>query len=182
MDVASEPDSGPSDRDLLARAASGDEGALRALYEEHAAWLHARLRRRCSDREVVADVLQDTFVAAWRGANRFRGDGDVAAWLWGIAVRRLVSRRRRRTWAVGPALLDRDAVDVAAEEQVLLAVEYADLGSALAKVSPELRTVLQATVLDGLSTREAATLLGIPEGTVKTRLHRARVRLREELS
>lgn len=180
--MATSPDLVRTDRDLLAAVTVGDEGALRALYDRHAPWLRARLTRRCADRDVVADVLQDTFVAAWRGARRFRGDGEVPAWLWGIAVRRLVSRRRRHAWAVGPALLERDLVDVAAEERVLLAVEYADLGGALAKVSPELRTVLQATVLDGLSTREAARLLGIPEGTVKTRLRRARARLREELA
>jgi hypothetical protein len=51
------------------------------------------------DPDVVADVLRDTFVAAWKGARRWRGDGEVAAWLWGIAVRRLVSRRRSRPHA-----------------------------------------------------------------------------------
>ncbi len=83
---------------------------------------------------------------------------------------------------LGPALLDHEAVDVAAEEQLMLTVEYADLGPALARISPELRVVLQVTVLDGLTTREAATLLQIPQGTVKTRLMRARAQLREELA
>ena len=65
---------------------------------------------------------------------------------------------------------------------MLLAVEYSDVCSALARISPELRVVLQATVLDGLTTREAARLLGIPQGTVKTRLARARASMREELA
>jgi RNA polymerase sigma-70 factor (ECF subfamily) len=173
-----------SDVDLVAAMSERDEGALRVLYERHAGWLSTRLRRRCSDRDLVADALQDTFVAAWDGAGRFRADGEVAAWLWGIAIHRLISRVRTRgagASRLGPALLPHDAVDVSAEEQVLLAIEYSDVGSALARISPELRVVLQATVLDGLSTREAAHLLGIPQGTVKTRLVRARTKMREEL-
>jgi len=174
-----------ADIELLGRVADRSEDALRTLYGRHAPWLAARLRRRCADTEIVADVLQDTFVAAWSGAAKFRGDGEVAAWLWGIAVRRLISHIRTRSGArsmFGPALLDHDVVDVAAEEHMLLAVEYSDVGSALARLSPELRSVLQATVLDGLTTREASHLLGVPQGTVKTRLVRARVRLREELA
>jgi RNA polymerase sigma-70 factor (ECF subfamily) len=69
-----------------------------------------------------------------------------------------------------------------AEERVLLGVEYGDLGSALLRLSPEMRAVVQATVLDGLSTRQAARLLGIPVNTVKTRLHRAKAYLRQDLA
>ena len=72
--------------------------------------------------------------------------------------------------------------EISAEERVLLRLENVDVGSALARISPELRVVLQLTVLDGLSTREAAMLLGIPRGTVKSRLQRARVMMREELA
>ena len=61
-------------------------------------------------------------------------------------------------------------------------VEYGDLGAALGRLSPEMRAVVQVTVLDGLTSREAARLLGIPENTVKTRLHRAKARLREDLA
>ena len=71
---------------------------------------------------------------------------------------------------------------VAAEEQVLLGIEHGGLAAAMAGLSPELRAVLQATVLDGLSTREAARLLGIPAGTVKTRAMRARAQLRGALA
>jgi RNA polymerase sigma-70 factor (ECF subfamily) len=68
------------------------------------------------------------------------------------------------------------------EDEVLIGVEHGDLGTALGRLSPELRAVVQATVLDGLTTREAATLLGIPQGTVKTRAARARRELREALA
>jgi RNA polymerase sigma-70 factor, ECF subfamily len=173
-----------SDAALVRAMVDTDEDALRKLYDRHAAWIAARLTRRCADREAVADALQDTFVAAWKGAGGYRGEGEVPGWLWGIALRRLVSRLRKRGSSVplGTALQDRDAADLAAEEQLLLTVEYADLGPALARISPELRVVLQVIVLDGLSTREAASLLRIPQGTVKTRLMRARTRLREELA
>jgi RNA polymerase sigma-70 factor (ECF subfamily) len=76
----------------------------------------------------------------------------------------------------------RDEIVVSAEDEVLLGVEFGDLAGALARLSPELRAVVQATVLDGLTTREAARLLDIPPGTVKTRMMRARAQLREELT
>jgi RNA polymerase sigma-70 factor (ECF subfamily) len=71
---------------------------------------------------------------------------------------------------------------VSAEDAVLVGVEHGDLGGAIDRLSPELRAVVQATVLDGLSTREAARLLGIPSGTVKTRMMRARRELREAIT
>src|SRR3954471_17606716 len=86
----------PSDAALLARVAERDIGALRALYERHAGWLALRLARRCNDRELVADAGQATVLAVWQKPRSCRGDGDVAAWLWGIAIRRLVSHLRRR--------------------------------------------------------------------------------------
>ncbi|GIG88136.1 RNA polymerase sigma factor [Plantactinospora endophytica] len=169
------------DTALIASIAQGDRNALATLYTRHAPWLQVRLRRRCADDDVVAEALQETFVAAWRGAGRWRGDGDVAAWLWGIAVRRLVDlvakRPRHRSLAGVP-----DPVVASAEEQVLLGVEYADVATALNRLSPDLIAVVQATVLDGLTTREAARLLRIPQGTVKTRMARARMLLREALS
>lgn len=173
----------PGDRQLLAAIADGDAAALRALYDRHAPWLTIRLRRRCNDPDLVSTVLQDTFVAVWKGAGRFRGDGDVAAWLWGIGVRRLISVLRGRKGGAEVLLAEVESgATPAAEEAVLLGVEYGDLGSALASLSPEFRAVIQATVLDGLSTKEASRLLGIPEGTVKTRAMRARAQLRAHLA
>ena len=173
-------DGGASDAALLAAVGQRDLDALRALYERHAAWLAVRLSRRCNDRDLVADAVQDTFVAVWQKPQGFRGDGEVAAWLWGIAIRRLVSRLRRQPDVVaGPGLTE---VAPAAEDQVLLSVEYGDLGQALAKLSPEMRAVVQATVLDGLTAAEAARLLRMPVGSVKTRLSRAKAHLRAALA
>src|SRR3954447_4739205 len=166
-----------SDTDLVRAVADGDTGALRTLYERHAPWISVRLRRRCNDPGLVAEVVQDTFVAVWKGAGGYRGDGEVAGWLWGVAIRRLVSRLRLHgRGAEVPVAVVVLGAEASVEERVLAGVEYGDLGTALERLSPEMRAVVQATVLDGLTTREAAHLLGVPRGTVKTRLHRARSR------
>jgi RNA polymerase sigma-70 factor (ECF subfamily) len=169
------------DEQLLRAVAEGDRAALRALYERHAPWLTLRLQRRCPDPDLVDDAVQDTFVAVWRSAKRYDGQGAVGAWIWGIGVRRLIDAIRRRP-AREFVTHERAAFEPSAEEQVLLDVALGDLGGALNRLSPELRAVVQATVLDGLTTREASQLLGIPAGTVKTRMLRARIQLREELA
>ncbi len=170
----------PSDETLLVAVAERDIGAFRALYDRHAGWLALRLARRCNDRDLVADAVQDTFVAVWQKPQGFRGDGDIAAWLWGIAIRRLVSRLRQRTDIAG--VFESNGTVPAAEDQVLLSVEYGDIGAALARLSPEMRAVIQAVVLDGLSAREAAQLLHVPVSSVKTRLYRAKAQLRATLA
>ena len=85
-----------TDADLLQRVADGDDAALQELFDRHAAWLQLRLQRRSSDPDLVADALQDTFVAVWRSASAYRGTGDVGGWIWGIAIRRLIDRLRAR--------------------------------------------------------------------------------------
>ena len=170
-----------TDEALLSAAATGDRGALRALYDRHAPWLLLRLRRRCGDAGLVEEVVQDTFVAVWRTADRFRGEGDVAAWIWGIGIRRLLDRLRTRPAPLPLARVD-DTILVSAEDEVLLGIEHGELGAALNALSPELRAVMRATVLDGLTTKEAGRLLGIPQGTVKTRVFRAKQQMREALA
>jgi RNA polymerase sigma-70 factor (ECF subfamily) len=170
------------DADLLRAVATGDRDALRRLYDRHAPWLVLRLSRRCHDDGLVDEVVQDTFLAVWRGARRWDGRGEVAAWIWGIGVRRLVDGLRRLPRPTVVFLEAHDDVVASAEDLVLLGVEHGDLGGAVDRLSPELKAVLQATVLDGLTTREAGRLLGIPAGTVKTRVMRAKAALREELA
>ena len=177
----------PSDQALLEAILDRDSRALRVLYERHAPWLLLRLARRCPDPTIVEEVVQDTFVAIWRKPAAHRGEGEVAAWIWGIGIRRLIDRLRSRRRLAFPAqreTWDEAGLDVqsSAEDQVLLGIEYGDLGAALNRLSPELRDVLRATALDGLTTAEAARLLRIPTGTVKTRLMRARAQLREQLA
>ncbi|OJF14569.1 RNA polymerase subunit sigma-24 [Couchioplanes caeruleus subsp. caeruleus] len=164
----------------MAALGKGDRDALAVLYRRHAPWLLLRLSQRCHDAGVVNEVVQDTFVAVWRGAARYRADGSVPAWIWGIGVRRLIDQFRAQKPATVP-LVEEMSVEPSAEEQVLLGLEHSDLAAALQEINPELRAVVRATILDGLTAKEAARLLGIPVGTVKTRLMRARAALREEL-
>jgi len=144
-----------SDADLMAAVADGDRRAFEELYARHAAWLVVRLSRRCADPHLVDEVVQDTFVAAWRGVRRWDGRGQVAAWIWGIGIRRLLDGLRHRPRATF-TFLEPSQTELSAEELVLLGVEYGDAGAALAHLSPELRAVVQATVLDGLTTRDQA--------------------------
>lgn len=170
-----------SDAELLGDVAAADRGALHELFRRHEPWLAARLRQRCSDPGIVDEVVQDTFLAVWRSAERYRGTGEVGAWLWGIALRTLLHHLRPRRSVIERLARLRAEPDHSAEDAVLTRIEHSDVGVALARLSPELRAVVVATVLDGLSTREAATLLGIPSGTVKSRMSRARLELREAL-
>jgi RNA polymerase sigma-70 factor (ECF subfamily) len=170
-----------SDEELMSALCRGDRGALRTLHQRHAPWLILRLSRRCGDPGIVDESVQDTFVAVWRRPDGYRGTGAVPAWIWGIAVRRLIDQLRRHK---EPArLLAAGASDTApsAEDEALGSLAHGDLADALNRLSPELRAVVQATVVDGLTTREAGRLLGIPAGTVKTRMMRAKPRLREAL-
>lgn len=177
------PSFGPesSDAELLAAVAAERMQALRLLHQRHAPWLRARLARRCADMDLVDDAIQDTFVAVWRDAHRFRpSGGEAAAWIWTIAIRKLISSLRRTAAPLAPGVVD--VIAESAEDAVLVGVEHGDLGTALARLSPDLRAAIQATVLDGLTTREAAHLLGVPEGTVKTRVMRAKAQLRGYLA
>jgi RNA polymerase sigma-70 factor (ECF subfamily) len=173
-----------SDSDLVTAVADRDRGALHELYVRHEAWLTVRLRYRCADRTAVEESVQDTFVKVWQLAGRYDASGDVAAWIWGIGIRTLLHRVRPRRSLVDRLLAVRPSGSTevtSAEEQVLLAVEHGDVGAALGSLSPELRSVVQATVLDGLTCEEAGRMLGIPTGTVKTRMMRAKHEMREAL-
>lgn len=170
-----------SDRELLAAVAEGDRRAFDTLYGRHFAWLHLRLSRRCADPSLVEEAIQDTFLTIWRKAGSYRGQGDVGAWVWGIGIRQLLNRIRQRKTPAWHLLVRSDRL-VSAEDTALLSTEHGDLGGAIDGLSPELRAVVQATVIDGLTTREAARVLGVPSGTVKTRMMRARHQLREALT
>lgn len=173
------------DADLLVAVAAGDRWALQVLLERHAGWLHARLLHRCSDQQLVEEAIQDTFVAVWSSADRWRSDGPVAAWLWGIAMRRLTDLLRRH--GDDPAIRRTSAIDQrrtvpSAEDVVLAQLQFAPVKAHVDALPPREREVLEAVILDGLTLREAATALGIPPGTAKTRLRTARQRLRRILA
>ena len=142
--TATDPPSGghqdPPDAVLVAAMAQGDRRALDVLYGRHAPWLTVRLARRCADPDVVDSALQDTFVDAWRSATRWRPSGEVAAWLWVIARRRLVDLLRRRPppepWA------DVAAVHELLTDEVPLALGHTELGQAFMALEPPLQAVL----------------------------------------
>lgn len=168
------------DEALLARITRADRSALEQLYRRNAPWLTSRLQTRCSDPDLVDIAIQDTFVAVWRKPGSYRGHGAVAAWLWGIAVRRLIDQlRKSRPVPVAPETITAGVVSF--EEQFLANGAHGELAGALRRLDPDLQAVLVATAIDGLSTKEAARLLGIPQGTVKTRMKRARTQLQEML-
>lgn len=168
------------DEELLTAMAAGDHGALAELYARHAAWLTTRLQRRSPDDDMVDTALQETFLAAWRQAGRYRPTGSVGAWLWTIALRRLIDQLRRS--APPTPVEDPVALATVLTDEVPIALADTDLGAVFARLAPDLQAVLAATALDGLTTAEAAVLLGIPQGTVKTRLARARQQLQELLA
>ncbi|WP_442916479.1 RNA polymerase sigma factor [Lentzea sp. DG1S-22] len=171
---------------LVRRVARGDRRAFEELYRRTSPWLVVRLRRRCSDEQIVAEVLQETYLAVWRAADAFAGaaaGGSAVGWLWTIAARRLIDAFRRRAHHAAPPLAAAPRHTApAADEAVLDGVVGDEVGDALRRLAPELRQVLQAMVLDGLSVRETSLLLGVPEGTVKTRARRARIAMREALA
>lgn len=162
-----------TDADLLAAIAAGDRRALEVLYRRHAPWLLTRLHQRCRDTDTVDTALQDTFVSVWRSAGRYRAEaGEAGAWLWSIAVRRLIDQLRRR----------RPATPVAeVPEPEPLPPPGTPAHALLSRLPADLHPVVRAVYLDGLTTAEAAVLLGIPQGTVKSRLARARTLLQEVL-
>ena len=91
-----------TDEELIKAMASGDREVLAILYRRHGPWIAARLAGSTSSRDLAEEALQDTFIAAWRSATKYRGEGAVAAWLWGIARRRVVSLARRQHRALRP--------------------------------------------------------------------------------
>jgi RNA polymerase sigma-70 factor (ECF subfamily) len=174
------------EHELVRRTAAGDRRAFDELYRRTSPWLLARLRRRCADDDVVADVMQETYLAVWRAAGSFAGpatSGSAAGWLWTIAAHRLVDafRRRARQNQV-PAVPLAETVAPAAEDEVMAGRVGQELEQALLVLPAGARQVLRAMVLDGFSVRETSLLLGLPENTVKSQARRARIALREALS
>ncbi|MCP2305242.1 RNA polymerase sigma factor [Actinokineospora globicatena] len=169
---------------LVQRAARGDRVAFERFYRLTSPWLVVRLRRRCRDEQLVADVMQETYLAVWRAAGRLSGvltEESGLGWLWTIASRRLVDGFRRQAREGRPVPADA-MVAVSAEEALLEQVLDGDVGAAVDGLAPELWAVLRALVLDGLSVKETSRVLDVPEGTVKTRARRARIALGRALS
>jgi RNA polymerase sigma-70 factor, ECF subfamily len=173
------------DDELVARVAAGDDAALRELFGRHAPWLAVRLRAVLPAAD-VEDVVQETFLAAWRGARGYRPQGACGGWLWGIARRQAALLLRRRG-AAGQAVITlpedlaagRDAPDPAETAQLRVDLEVA--GATLGPAGSPDREVWRLMYEQDRPVAEVAELLGVPPGTVKSRAHRARRLLRAAL-
>lgn len=167
-----------SDEEAIRGVVHGDHEALRLLYQQHASALSHRLWRRCGDPGLVEDVLQETFVVVWQNASSYHGRGPVGAWIWGIASRQLATRLRKRRDLPSEHLPEQSV----SEEWAELQADLHDARMAIEHLQPDLQETVQAVVLDGLSVREAAQRLSVPEGTIKSRMHRARGILRRGIT
>ena len=164
----------PDDADLLRRVRCGEQEALRLLYERHGRAVFAYLLALTGRHPEAEELLQDTFVAAWRAAGGFGGRSTVLTWLLGIARRRARDRARRRT----PELTGLDEVDAvrveAPDDAVIARAELADVARLVRRLGPLHREVLHLVLVEQLSYREAAGVLGVSPGTVASRLSTAR--------
>lgn len=163
----------------MARITRGDQKALADLYDSHASLLAFRLRRNGASLEETEDVLQETFLDVWTSAGSYRGDSEVAGWLWGMASRKYrmlvrgeVRLRRREERSQSEPTPEANADGWA------LSI---DTDEAIRRLSPDLRDAFHAVAIQGQSVAEASKSLGAPEGTIKSRVHRARIALRKDL-
>ena len=169
----------PSDAELLRRHVAGDNEAFGELFRRHLDRLWAVALRTVCDPEEAADALQDAMVSAFRRAADFRGDSAVTTWLHRIVVNASLDRLRRR--AARPA--------VPAEEQTFDALvaqdgdpahatdTRLDVDAALRILPPQQRAALVVVDMLGFSVADAAVILDISTGTVKSRCARARAKL-----
>jgi RNA polymerase sigma-70 factor (ECF subfamily) len=180
--------------DLLTRARGGDRSAFGALVRLYQRRVYAAALHVTGNHADAEDVAQETFVRAYRGLASFDGRADFFTWLYRIAINtalnRLRSRRRTR------ALADAGAAEVAQlggkpedlgtpryapDEQAALTQEVRTVLEAVAALSPTLRVTLLLATVEGLSHKQSAAVLDLPEGTVAWRVNEARRLLRERL-
>ncbi|WP_407675984.1 RNA polymerase sigma factor SigM [Peterkaempfera bronchialis] len=183
------PDSAAADRDvpdteLIARHVAGDRSAFEELVRRHRDRLWAVALRTLGDREEAADALQDALISAFRSAHTFQGRSAVTTWLHRIVVNACLDRARRAaTRRTTPLEDDRQGADAllgtdeAADAPVVRSELRRELALALAALPPEQRSALVLVDMQGYPVAEAADMLGVPTGTVKSRCARGRARL-----
>ena len=172
------------DDDLIRDVAAGDELALRQIYERNAPWLAVRLRRTLPV-SAVEDVLQETFLAVWRGAGRYNGSGELGGWLWGI------SRRQAALWLRKHGRSDVSFDDVMSGAPARIAgdpsreaIARIDLQQAFAAAgSPgsSSHDLARRVFLEDQSLVEIAAALDVPTGTIKSRVFKLRKTMKQAL-
>ena len=178
MPTAAGPgDEGPDDRRLVDAARRGDRRALEDLLRRHHPRLHAVCRRLLDDESDAADAAQEALIAVASGLERFDGRSRFSTWAYRIAVNACLDelRRRRRRPAAGTGE-DLDAL-AAASPSVDAVADRLDVGAALARLGPEFRAAVVLRDLCGLDYAEIADVLGVPPGTVRSRISRGRAAL-----
>jgi len=169
------------DPEVVRRAQGGDARAFTDLVRHYEPRLRALAFRLVEDRDLTDDVLQEAYVRAFKALGRFRGDSSLGTWLYRITYNACIDEMRRGRKIV-PLFSDieSDSVDPRAGPEES-AVARGDLAAALASLPSDLRAVVVLVDADGLDYREAAKVLGVPPGTVGSRLNRARTVLRAAL-
>ncbi len=152
------------------------QAEFNALVADHGPALYRMAYRMVGDRHEAEDIVQDTYRSAWKSRGSYRPGLGERAWLASILRRRVVDRWRRRTL---PCVLG-EGVEVEVEPQDPLAGDYTDeMQMALGRLPPDLKEALLLVVVGELTHQEVADMLGVPLGTVLSRVSRARERLRE---
>ena len=160
----------PADLDLLRQVAAGDETAFAELYDLYAPPVYNYLLRLVNEPAVAEEILQEVFLAMWRGARRFRAEAKVKTWLLRIAHHQAVSWLRRERAVLWPNdELDGDAAE-SIEEDLARIWQIDQVRGALARLSPKHRAVIELTFVHGLSYTEIAQVMNCPIGTVKSRM------------
>ena len=179
---------GPTDPELVARIIAGDGAAFSALVERYQDRLYNAVYRLVGSAEDARDLLQDTFVKAYENLGTFRGGSSLYTWLFRIAVNTSLSHRRKRKWLQVGSGGDGDdpapAPDAAAQDpsdRLVAAETEALVQQALDSLDDDHRTVVVLRDIQHCDYHEIAEILEVPTGTVKSRLHRARLTLRDRL-
>jgi RNA polymerase sigma-70 factor, ECF subfamily len=177
---------GVPDTALMAAVISRDEAALSVLSERYRRLLYAIALRITRDSAVAEEVVQDTLYAVWRSAGQFQPERNLTAWLCSLARHRAVDTLRSRTFRARQreqTLLDEQAAApfLAAENHADTVLLRETLRAAIDTLEPAQRRLVQLAYYGGLTQTELAAQLGLPLGTVKSRLRAAMAILRERL-
>ena len=169
------------DAAAIARCQDGDRDAFRHLVDRYKDVLYGTAVLMTGNRAVAEETVQEAFLSAWRGIGGFKRGRPPKPWLMRILVNRVMDRRRKRTIPTVP-LADLDpAGDPSVPDEADAFENRTVVRQALAHLAPEQRQVVVLRYFAELTVPEVARSIGVREGTVKSRLHRALGRLREKL-
>lgn len=174
------------ERELIRRAGQGDQEAFRQLVETYQAPAYRLALRMCGgDAALAEDAAQEAFLAAWRGLPRFRGDSRFSTWLYRLTTNAAIDYlRREKRHRAADDIAELELPDDAPTMQELSerAETQSRVRRALSRLSDEHRQVLLLRYMQELDYGEIAAALEVSEGTVKSRINRAKARLRELLT